>query len=866
MGVGKKSGFVVILLVLFVFCGLFVSASWFSDFLGKITGNVVVVSTPVGHVQYVNGNAGQFVSDNHYYVYNFSNPMNVSNVTINLSSVDSVKCNVSLSSIYLDGSYHVFRLNEMVSSSAGKLFSYSIPVSSAIKGIAINSTGACDIYQVMNFNNLFAIGQYPFLPIVNQTLMVSPIVAPNSGINLSLIRNMEVGGINLSFSVSSNPSCNVSVYAVSDSYVKFIGSFDLKSVGATGRALSRSYIIASPVSDNKIVINSTATGTGASRKYCFAGNITFTNVTVSGQITSCTPSWSCGVWSSCANGAKARTCVDSNMCGITSGKPSESDICPVDNCATRCGSNGTGVVVPSIVSAPASCYFGESCTNNISIARSLGDSGYDISWIYSYKDGTNNTVCACNGTNVLDGKIVRVNSVGDFGSVYNLPVFVNDSSGKVVDHINVLVFAFNGSNRSGYSTPDSINIGYRCDSGCNVLGDKRAAELGETNKYQTCVPISATFCYNWSANMTCGVGYRFDNGQKDCVATGNTFNCNGDGMFCSKRLSFAHADIQSSLKCSLSSEDCFKCGDGYLYSSDSGKCEKVGCVSNCSSIGGTCKANDFNSAGTGLVVNASGECCTDDLCFVCQSGYHVNNGSCVSDSCAGSIPHGENFTIGANTTNSPSVNMTWNYNISGSPGACQWSCQSGFRKNISDNLSCVWGLAACSEVGGICSSVNLTGGILVSSATCASGSCYTCDQDHGYMINGSVCSFGCNGNKVWNGVGCVNTKPGCNGCVLNNRCIGNDTLRIVRVNINGNKFYCDSINSDQFLPLVADNQTCSYNAQCASNLCGADQKCLNIAREVRQSSGIMKSIYCWFSTGFSFNSAAYNQCLAQQGA
>ncbi len=42
----------------------------------------------------------------------------------------------------------------------------------------------------------------------------------------------------------------------------------------------------------------------------------------------CTPSWSCAAWSTCSvGGAQTRTCTDTNACGVTTGKPAESQSC-----------------------------------------------------------------------------------------------------------------------------------------------------------------------------------------------------------------------------------------------------------------------------------------------------------------------------------------------------------------------------------------------------------------------------------------------------------------------------------------------------------------------------------------------------------
>ncbi len=41
----------------------------------------------------------------------------------------------------------------------------------------------------------------------------------------------------------------------------------------------------------------------------------------------CTPNWSCGSWSTCADSQQARTCTDSNDCGVTTGRPATSQSC-----------------------------------------------------------------------------------------------------------------------------------------------------------------------------------------------------------------------------------------------------------------------------------------------------------------------------------------------------------------------------------------------------------------------------------------------------------------------------------------------------------------------------------------------------------
>ena len=63
-----------------------------------------------------------------------------------------------------------------------------------------------------------------------------------------------------------------------------------------------------------------------------------------GSACTCCPSWSCGGWSNCVCGnTQTRTCTDTNGCGMTVGKPAESQSC------NHCG-NGT-------------CDSGENCSN-----------------------------------------------------------------------------------------------------------------------------------------------------------------------------------------------------------------------------------------------------------------------------------------------------------------------------------------------------------------------------------------------------------------------------------------------------------------------------------------------------------------------
>ncbi len=66
-------------------------------------------------------------------------------------------------------------------------------------------------------------------------------------------------------------------------------------------------------------------------------------------ISNCNPQWNCTSWSSCISGNQIRSCIDTNFCGIISGKPAENQTCavciPNPNCIDwlpkTCPKNGT---------------------------------------------------------------------------------------------------------------------------------------------------------------------------------------------------------------------------------------------------------------------------------------------------------------------------------------------------------------------------------------------------------------------------------------------------------------------------------------------------------------------------------------------
>ena len=64
-------------------------------------------------------------------------------------------------------------------------------------------------------------------------------------------------------------------------------------------------------------------------------------ITIEYPSTSCTESWTCTDWSACQNGIQTRICTDTNNCGTTVNKPSESQ-----SCSSGQQGDGGGITLP----------------------------------------------------------------------------------------------------------------------------------------------------------------------------------------------------------------------------------------------------------------------------------------------------------------------------------------------------------------------------------------------------------------------------------------------------------------------------------------------------------------------------------------
>ena len=85
-------------------------------------------------------------------------------------------------------------------------------------------------------------------------------------------------------------------------------------------------------SSNEYIINCPGTNSSFS---CTNTSLTFTVLGLTksaviefmGSARSCSVNWTCSIWSSCSSGSQTRTCTDSNLCGVQTGKLETTQAC-----------------------------------------------------------------------------------------------------------------------------------------------------------------------------------------------------------------------------------------------------------------------------------------------------------------------------------------------------------------------------------------------------------------------------------------------------------------------------------------------------------------------------------------------------------
>ncbi len=103
------------------------------------------------------------------------------------------------------------------------------------------------------------------------------------------------------------------------------------------------------------------------------------------NVASCTPNWTCGAWSNCANGIQMRVCSDSNNCNINTGKPAESQ-----SCVYSCNDSDSGIDYNNYgtVTFSGKTYSDWCSTNNGNGGYVTNCSGLNCTLIEQYCDST----------------------------------------------------------------------------------------------------------------------------------------------------------------------------------------------------------------------------------------------------------------------------------------------------------------------------------------------------------------------------------------------------------------------------------------------------------------------------------------------
>ncbi len=131
----------------------------------------------------------------------------------------------------------------------------------------------------------------------------------------------------------------------------------------------------------------------------------------------CTPSWTCGEWSTCTNSKQARTCIDGNNCGVTASVP----------VTQPCASNPAVVSTPPPPPAPFS-----------TLTSEYGGVGYGEGTTLRWSS-SNATVCTAsggwNGSKPLSGS----ENTGPLYSTQTFNLTCTGSGGSVSQHVSISV-------------------------------------------------------------------------------------------------------------------------------------------------------------------------------------------------------------------------------------------------------------------------------------------------------------------------------------------------------------------------------------------------------------------------------------------
>jgi hypothetical protein len=395
---------------------------------------------------------------------------------------------------------------------------------------------------------------------------------------------------------------------------------------------------------------------------------------------------------------------------------------------------------------------------------------------------------------------------------------------------------------------ETLNVVYpsTCTNECNLTGEKTCSQ--DSSRTRVCGQNDLDQCLDLadlevcSGVLVCSNGACIPGGVDTCTSQG--FNCT------SGSLPINSTDKSSTNNCKLPGQKCFSCNSGFNWNG-------TNCVrsnTNCTQFNGTCSSV---APSNGLTPSSSLTCALgNEQCYVCGSGNHYYNGSCISNSCSGVAPTGSNVANGSITfADGPAKNWTYKMlplNLS----ACEWSCDARFTKNISTNSTCQEG-RLCSALDGACyngsvlpnSSINISS---YGSCTNPTDSCLICNSS-GSLNKTSLGEF----------ISCVPTVPQrvCNNaCLYDGKCISN----AIRLNNGTADLYCNAT-LGSFMLQKEDGKYCDSNYECENNFCNPKQnKCMNLREEINSRIDFFTRLGCLVeSITPPLSKGKYNSCLSR---